>query len=181
MAEGVIPSAIVRILMSSVLRDTQLGARGLDALANLGLGESPGLDDVADVRLRDDLGRKQQSLNLVAPELRVREVRQGQSGSARVGARDQGDGELGGSTGFELDVLEDRHALLAVEDVLQALDAGVLPGDDDVAGQPVALEDTDDSVGDVVVGRENALDLSVSRGQRPGGGGGGGGGAVARG
>ena len=39
----------------------------------------------------------------------------------------------GGRVGLELDVLEDRHALLAGDDVLQTLDAGVLTGDDDVA------------------------------------------------
>ena len=62
---------------------------------------------------------------------------------------------------LELDVLEDRHALLAGDDVLQALDAGVLPGDDDVAGQAVALEHADDRVGDVVVGGEHAVDLAA--------------------
>ena len=40
--------------------------------------------------------------------------------------------------GLELDVLEDRHALRALEDVLQTLDAGVLTGDDDVAGEALA-------------------------------------------
>ena len=53
----------------------------------------------------------------------------------RVLALSQDDGELGGRIGLQRDVLEDRHALLAGDDVLQTLDAGVLTGDDHVTVQ----------------------------------------------
>ena len=71
-----------------------------------------------------------------------------------------------GRVGLEADVLEDRHALLAGDDVLDTGDAGVLTGDDHVAVEPLVLEHADDRVGDVVVGREHALDLTVGRGER---------------
>ena len=45
----------------------------------------------------------------------------------------EGDGELGRGVGLLLDRLVDGHALVAREDVLQALHGGVLAGDRDLA------------------------------------------------
>ena len=74
---------------------------------------------------------------------------------------DQGDRQLGGRVGLDVGVLVDRHALRAGEDPLETLDAGVLTGDRDLAGQAVGLEPGDDAAGHRVVGRDHAVDLAV--------------------
>ena len=73
----------------------------------------------------------------------------------------QRDGGVGQRAGLPLGGLVDRHALVAGEDVLQALDGGVLAGDRDLAGLAVALEDADGRAAETVVGREHAVDLAV--------------------
>src|SRR6266540_3496764 len=132
--------------------DPEVLTFGLDSLADLVSLQRAGVDDVRDVGLGDDLGRQEQRLQLVAGRLRVVERAQGQPGVGRVLALREDDGELRGRRGLERDVLEDRHALLAGDDVLQALDAGVLAGDDHVTVEAAGLEYADDRVGDVVVG-----------------------------
>src|SRR4051794_26057005 len=153
-------------LRAGLLLDVQIRAGGLDALADLSLRQGTGVDHVGDIRLGDDLRRQEQRLDLVVGRLRVSEVGQLHACGGRVFAGDQSDRELGGGVGLELDVLEDRHALLSVDDVLQTHGAGVLTGDGDLAVETVGLEDPDHGVGDVVVRREHAVDLATGRGQR---------------
>src|SRR3954447_12804713 len=80
--------------------DAELRAVVLDALADVGRRKRARVDDVLDVRLGDDLRRQQQRLDLVVRSVRVLERRQRDAGVGRVGARDQGDRELGGSAGL---------------------------------------------------------------------------------
>src|SRR5689334_18018755 len=70
----------------------------------------------------------------------------------RLRALRQGDRELGRRVGLLLDGLVDRHALLAREDVLDALRRRILAGDRDVL-QLALLESGDDRVAKAVVGR----------------------------
>ena len=102
----------------------------------------------------------------MAGRLRVVELAQRQPGLGCGLAADQSDCQSRRRGRLELDVLEDRHALLPGDDVLQAHDARVLAGDRDVAREPVGLQDADDRVGDVVVGGENAVNLAAGCCQR---------------
>src|SRR3954454_21483507 len=77
------------------LLDARGGARGLDALADLGGRERTGVDHVHHVGLRDDMRRQQDRLQVVTRRLRAGELLQRQSGGSRVLAGDQGDRELG--------------------------------------------------------------------------------------
>jgi hypothetical protein len=85
-------------------------------------------------------------------------------GGALLLALGQPDGQLGGRVGLLLDRLVDGHALVAGEDVLQALDGRVLAGDRDLAVGVVLLEDGDDRVAEAVVGGKDAVDLAVGLG-----------------
>src|SRR3954454_23995962 len=125
------------------LLDAEGRALGLDALADVRDCQGARVDDVHDVRLRDDLSREQQRLQVVARGLRVVELRQRETGGSRVLAGDERDREPCGGRSLDLHVLEDRHALLSVDDVLQTFDARVLTGDGDVPGETLLLEDAD--------------------------------------
>ena len=74
---------------------------------------------------------------------------------------DQRDRQLRGRLRLEVGVLVDGHALVASRIVLQALDAGVLTGDRDLAREAVGLEPGDDAAGHGVVGGDDAVDLAV--------------------
>src|SRR3954447_7108829 len=156
-----LPGAPVRV----GLLDAGLVALLLDAVADVGGLEGARVDDVLHVVVGDHLGRQEHRLQrgVVRVELLVAE---GQPEGGRVLAADQRDRQLRGSVGLERDVLEDRHALVALEDVLQALDLCVLSGEDDVPVQALLLQDADDGVRDVVVGGDDALDLTTGRRQR---------------
>src|SRR3954469_16803291 len=124
------------------------------ALADVAGLQEPVLDDgVLDVVL-GDRQRGQQD----------RGCRRALVGRLVVGLRllllRQRDGDLGGRVGLLLDRLVDRHALLAGEDVLDALGRRVLPGDRQLA-ELAGVERGDDRVGQAVVGREDAVDLVV--------------------
>src|SRR5215213_10718554 len=69
-------------------------------------------------------------------------------------------GQLRSRIGLLVDVLVDRHALVAREDVLQALRRRVLAGDRDLR-QLALLERGDHRVAEAVVGRQHAVDLVV--------------------
>src|SRR5690606_17607731 len=107
-------------------RGRLLDARVLALLRVGALAEVLGLDEAVVHDLLDvvlvDADRGQQHGRDVALALGV------VGGPVGLGllALDQGHGELGGGVGLLLDRLVDRHALGAVEDVLQALDGRVL-------------------------------------------------------
>src|SRR4051794_14853981 len=124
------------------------------ALADVaGLQEAVLDDGVLDVGLRDRERREQHGRGLLAlvrgALVRLRGLLLGQRR-----------GELGGRVGLLLDRLVDRHALLAGQDVLDALGRRVLPGDRQLA-ELAGVERGDDRVGQAVVGREDAVDLVV--------------------
>ena len=76
-------------------------------------------------------------------------------GLLALGQRDR---QLGGRVGLLLDRLVDGHALIAVDDVLEALQRRVLARDRDLR-QLALLERRDRRVGEAVVGGQHAVDL----------------------
>src|SRR3954447_16580087 len=125
---------------------------GVLALADVaGLQEAVLDDGVLDVVLGDRDGGQQDGGRALALVLRAVVGR----GLLALGQRD---GELGGRVGLLLDRLVDRHALLAGEDVLDALGRGVLPGDRLLA-ELAGVERRDDRVGQAVVRRQHAVAL----------------------
>src|SRR3954451_16817619 len=72
----------------------------------------------------------------------------------------QSDGDLGGRVGLLLDRLVDRHALVAHDDVLDALERRVLAGDRDLL-ELALLQSGDRRVAEAVVGGQHTVDLVV--------------------
>src|ERR1035437_1533609 len=78
--------------------------------------------------------------------------------------RPQEQGQRCGCLCLKVDRLVDRPALVAREDVLQTWQRGVLTGGRELLGRDVVLlEYRDDGVGVVVVGRDDRVDVRVSR------------------
>src|SRR2546421_10822957 len=135
---------------------------GSGALGGVGAGAQVSLchvavgHDVLDVVLVDRDRRLQFGLDLLLAGGVV-----DAAVDARVLPLGQRDGQRGGGVGLLLDRLVDGHALVTVEDVLQALDGRVLPGHRYLAVEAVLLQYRDHRVGHAVVGDEHTLDVLV--------------------
>src|SRR3954452_12132681 len=81
------------------------------------------------------------------------------AGGVRLVPLEQRDGRVGQRLRLLVGRLPDGHALVAGQDVLQALDGRVLPGDRDLL--VVALQGLDGRIGQRVVGRVQALDVAA--------------------
>src|SRR5690606_18832253 len=128
--------------------------------AQLVTGDVPVVDHDLDVLLGDRDGLEQHRLD-VGAGLRVLHRGAGVWGLTPS----QRDGELSRGVGLLLDRLVDGHALVAGEDVLQALHGRVLAGDRDLAVEAVALEHRDRGVAEAVVGGQHAVDVAAGRGK----------------
>src|SRR2546421_4928294 len=132
---------------------------GVRPRAQISLGHKAVVHNLLDGVLVDRFGRLEGSLDWLAAGGVGHRL-----AGRRVGALGQGHRQLRGRIRFLLHGLVHGHALVTVEDVLQALDGGVLPGHRYLPVEVVLLQDRDDRVGHAVVGDECALDVLV-RGQ----------------
>src|SRR3954454_4811815 len=113
--------------------DAVLGAEGGVATgADLGLRGSTVSDDVLDLRRHDRLRVEQDGRDVPVAGLVV-----DGPGRGRLLALDEADGQLRERPDLLLGGLVDRHALAAVQDVLQTLDGRVLTRDRNLAGDVV--------------------------------------------
>src|SRR6266540_6762846 len=129
---------------------------GVCAGARLGLRRVTVVDRIGHIALVDRDRRGQDGRYLLAG-LRV--------GHRSGGVRDATGGEHGcrvdGWDRLELGRLVDREALVAVHDVLEAVDRGVLAGDRDLAVQALLLQRRDDRDGHAVIGDHDRVEVLV--------------------
>src|SRR4051794_13302672 len=122
--------------------------------ADVFLLEEAVVEDDVDVVLRDRLRLEQDGRHLAG---RVIGLAVDEAGRRRLLLR-QRDRELRGRVGLLLDRLVDGHALVAREDVLDALGRRVLAGDRELL-ELAGLDRRDGRVAEAVVGGEDAVDL----------------------
>src|SRR4051794_36619659 len=146
---------------ASGLLQAGLVARGLEVRgAHVGELLVAVVEDLLHVLGGDGDRRRQRGRDVLA-QLGVRHRTRGQRVGLLLVTLDQGDRQVRGGLGLELDVLVDGHALVAGEDGLQALHRGVLAGDGNVTVAAHGLEAGDDAAGHGVVGGDHAVDLAV--------------------
>src|SRR6476620_7388720 len=119
---------------SAAERASEVTCGGGVASAQVFSGHEPVVDDPLDVVDVDHHRVEEQRGHVVAV------VVEGVGEVGRLLAARQRDGDLGGGPGLLVQVLVDRHRLVAEQDLLQACDRGVLPGDDHLAVELAGLE-----------------------------------------
>src|SRR3712207_1829361 len=140
--------------------DAGLGAQaGEAARADLGLLDGAVRDGLRHVLLVDEDGVEQHrgdvALAGLVPD---------RAGGLTLLPGGQRERQLDQRVDLLLGGLVDRHALRAVEDVLQALGGGVLAGHWDLARDVVLAQDRDRGVAETVVGGQDTVDLAACLG-----------------
>src|SRR5664280_591963 len=135
---------------------------GLDALAERGLGDPPGVEDDVEVVLGDRLGGEEDRRQGVLARARER---RGASHLGDVGVGAELGRCLTGSLAEEAGVLPDVHGLRAEGDPVQGGSVAVLARDRNLAREALGRERGDDAAGHAIVLGEDGVNLVVVRRQ----------------